>query len=108
MGLKFSPQLAKVAKVVFAVGLAATVFGGVHAQDATAEATMATGVTGTFYWVQNTAWHPVHQLTQLSFLAGCEEIGLQCQLATTEPDARSTAPTLARAWPRMDENAPPT
>ena len=41
-------------------------------------------VKGTFYWVQNTAWHPVHQLTQLSFLEGCEELGLDCELATTD------------------------
>jgi ribose transport system substrate-binding protein len=42
------------------------------------------GVTGKFYWVQNTAWHPVHQLTQLSFLEGCADLGLDCQLATTD------------------------
>ena len=41
-------------------------------------------VMGKFYWVQNTAWHPVHQLTQLSFLAGCEELKLDCALATTD------------------------
>ena len=41
-------------------------------------------VTGKFYYVQNTAWHPVHQLTQLSFLEGCEELGLDCELATTD------------------------
>jgi len=41
-------------------------------------------VTGTFYWIQNTAWHPVHQLTQLSFLEGCNDEGITCQLATTD------------------------
>ena len=41
-------------------------------------------VKGKFYWVQNTAWHPVHQLTQLSFLEGCDELGLDCDLATTD------------------------
>ncbi len=41
-------------------------------------------VTGKFYWVQNTAWHPVHQLTQLSFLLGCTENKLDCALATTD------------------------
>ena len=25
------------------------------------------GVKGTFYFVQNAAWHPVHQLTQQAF-----------------------------------------
>ena len=41
-------------------------------------------VPGKFYWVQNTAWHPVHQLTQQSFLQGCADNGLQCELATTD------------------------
>lgn len=41
-------------------------------------------ITGTFYWIQNTAWHPVHQLTQLSFLEGCADQGLTCELATTD------------------------
>jgi ribose transport system substrate-binding protein len=44
----------------------------------------AAPVTGKFYWVQNTAWHPVHQLTQLSFLLGCTEQKLDCALATTD------------------------
>ena len=48
------------------------------------EAEPAGEVKGTFYWVQNTAWHPVHQLTQLSFLEGCEDLGLDCELATTD------------------------
>ena len=29
------------------------------------------GIKGTFYYVQNSAWHPVHQLTQQAFLEGC-------------------------------------
>lgn len=49
-----------------------------------AQPVAAQEVTGTFYWVQNTAWHPVHQLTQLSFLLGCEELELDCALATTD------------------------
>ena len=52
-------------------------------------------VTGKFYWVQNTAWHPVHQLTQQSFLQGCADNGLQCELATT--DETSTDSLLALA-----------
>jgi ribose transport system substrate-binding protein len=48
------------------------------------QAPAAAKVTGKFYYVQNTAWHPVHQLTQLSFLEGCAELGLQCELATTD------------------------
>jgi ribose transport system substrate-binding protein len=56
------------------------------AQPTAAPAAPAAGekVTGVFYWVQNTAWHPVHQLTQLSFLEGCADLGLQCELATTD------------------------
>jgi ribose transport system substrate-binding protein len=34
--------------------------------------------------VQSSAWHPVHQLTQQSFLEGCKTLGLQCELATTD------------------------
>ena len=29
-------------------------------------------------WVQNSAWHPVHQYTQQGFLEGCKELGLDC------------------------------
>jgi ribose transport system substrate-binding protein len=42
---------------------------------------------GKFYWVQNSAWHPVHQLTQLAFLDGCEAAGIQCELATTDENS---------------------
>ncbi len=49
-----------------------------------AQPAAAQEVTGKFYFVQNTAWHPVHQLTQLSFLLGCEQRGLDCALATTD------------------------
>lgn len=49
-----------------------------------AQPAAAQEVKGKFYFVQNTAWHPVHQLTQLSFLLGCEELGLDCALATTD------------------------
>ena len=34
------------------------------------------GVKGTFYFVQNAAWHPVHQLTQQAFLEGCKDVGI--------------------------------
>lgn len=49
-----------------------------------AQPVAAQDVKGKFYWVQNTAWHPVHQLTQLSFLLGCKELELDCALATTD------------------------
>ena len=41
-------------------------------------------VNGKFFWVQNTAWHPVHQLTQQSFLQGCADNGLECELAISD------------------------
>jgi ribose transport system substrate-binding protein len=44
----------------------------------------ATGKNGVFYGIWNTAWHPVHQLMQQSFLDGCKKLGLRCQLATTD------------------------
>jgi len=52
-------------------------------------------VTGTFYWVQETAWHPVHQLVQLSFMEGCKERGLKCELFTT--DESGLEPVLMKA-----------
>ncbi|MFN8442956.1 MAG: sugar ABC transporter substrate-binding protein [Caldilineaceae bacterium] len=53
------------------------------AQPTAAPAEGGTGA-GKYYWVQNSAWHPVHQLTQLSFLEGCADLGLECELATTD------------------------
>ena len=52
-------------------------------------------VMGKFYYVQSSAWHPVHQLTQLSFLEGCEELGLDCELATTDENALDALVALA-------------
>ena len=52
-------------------------------------------VTGKFYWVQNSAWHPVHQLTQLAFLDGCKELGLECELATTDENSIEAFVALA-------------
>jgi ribose transport system substrate-binding protein len=56
----------------------------VAAQPTTAAPQESGEVKGTYYWVQETAWHPVHQLAQLAFLSGCEENGMQCKLATTD------------------------
>ena len=72
--------------------LAATLAGcvaPVTAPDAGAPAADAGGeeAGGTFYWVQNSAWHPVHQLTQLAFLDGCAEAGIECELATTDENS---------------------
>ena len=52
-------------------------------------------VKGKFYWVQNSAWHPVHQYTQQSFLAGCEKLGLDCELATTDENTLDALVALA-------------
>ena len=50
---------------------------------------------GKFYWVQSSAWHPVHQYTQQGFLAGCEANGLDCALATTDENTIEALVALA-------------
>lgn len=50
---------------------------------------------GKFYYVQNSAWHPVHQLTQLAFLEGCKEVGIECELATTDENSLDALVALA-------------
>jgi len=56
----------------------------VQTQIVPLEIPTATGKRGVFYGIWNTAWHPVHQLMQQSFLDGCRKLGLACQLATTD------------------------
>ena len=53
------------------------------------------GVKGTFYFVQNAAWHPVHQLTQQAFLDGCKDVGIVCKLATTDETSLDALVALA-------------
>ncbi len=53
------------------------------------------GIKGTFYYVQNSAWHPVHQLTQQAFLEGCRQVGIKCKLATTDENALDALVALA-------------
>jgi ribose transport system substrate-binding protein len=65
------------------------------APAAAEEPAAAEKVTGKFYWVQGSAWHPVHQLTQQSFLEGCTELGLDCELATTDENALEAFVALA-------------
>ncbi|MBM4429651.1 MAG: substrate-binding domain-containing protein [Chloroflexi bacterium] len=62
---------------------------------APAAAPAAAKVTGKFYYVQGSAWHPVHQLTQLAFLDGCKELGLECELATTDENSLDAFVALA-------------
>jgi ribose transport system substrate-binding protein len=57
----------------------------------------ATGKNGVFYGIWNTAWHPVHQLMQQSFLDGCKKLGLVCQLATTDEQTLDAWVALANA-----------
>jgi len=65
------------------------------APEAAAPAGEGGEVTGKFYWVQNSAWHPVHQYTQQGFLAGCESLGLDCELATTDENTLDALVALA-------------
>ena len=65
------------------------------AADATAAAADGGKVMGKFYWVQNSAWHPVHQYTQQGFLEGCAELGLDCELATTDENSIDALVALA-------------
>ncbi len=65
--------------------------------DASAPVPTATGKNGVFYMIQNTAWHPVHQLMQQSFLEGCRKQGLRCQLATTDEQTLESWVALANA-----------
>jgi ribose transport system substrate-binding protein len=58
---------------------------------------VAKGVTGPFYFVQSSAWHPVHQLMQQSFLDGCAKNGLKCQLATTDENTLDALVAMADA-----------
>jgi ribose transport system substrate-binding protein len=60
-------------------------------------------VLGKFYWVQNTAWHPVHQFTQQSFLEGCTELGLQCELATTDETSLEAFVAMAEQTVARDD-----
>jgi len=75
---KMFSKIRKTSHIIFTVALMIMLAG------ITQPATAQQKVTGKFYWVQNTAWHPVHQLTQLSFLQGCEEQKVECALATSD------------------------
>lgn len=63
----------------------------------------APGVNGPFYFVQSSAWHPVHQLMQQSFLDGCRKNGLQCQLATTDENTLDALVAMADATVQRPE-----
>jgi len=75
----------------------------VQTQIVNAAVPTATGKNGVFYGIWNTAWHPVHQLMQQSFLDGCRKEGLRCQLATTdEQTAEAWVATAKAALARSD------
>ena len=72
----------------------------------TAPAAEGGKVMGKFFWVQSSAWHPVHQYTQQSFLEGCKELGLDSELATTDENTLDALVALAeqtvsRPMPRV-------
>ncbi len=48
-----------------------------------------------FYWIQALKGHPVHQLTQIAFRDGCDQLGYACQIVGT--DAGDTVGTVAMA-----------
>ena len=48
-----------------------------------------------FYWIQPLRGHPVHQLTQIAFLQGCEDEGIECEIVG--PDEADTPKTIAAA-----------
>lgn len=64
---------------------------------------MASGVNGPFYFVQSSAWHPVHQLMQQSFLDGCAKNGLKCQLATTDENSLDALVAMADATVQRED-----
>lgn len=44
-----------------------------------------------FYWIQPLKGHPVHQLTQIAFMSGCKEQGMECEVVgPDEPDIQQT------------------
>jgi len=53
------------------------------------------GVKGKFYYVQNSAWHHVHQLTKQAFHEGCAQVGIECALATTDENSLDALVALA-------------
>lgn len=64
-------------------------------EAASAPAAEGDKVMGKFYWVQSSAWHPVHQYTQQGFMEGCKELGLDCELATTDENTIDALVALA-------------
>lgn len=64
-------------------------------EEAAAPAVEGGEVTGKFFWVQSSAWHPVHQYTQQSFLEGCKDLNLDCELATTDENTIDALVALA-------------
>lgn len=90
-------------RIVLALALLALLAGCTGVQPAAqapaaseAAAPAADGkVMGKFLWVQSSAWHPVHQYTQQSFLEGCKDLGLDCELATTDENSIDALVALA-------------
>jgi ribose transport system substrate-binding protein len=69
----------------------------VQTQVVSNEVPLASGKNGVFYFIQSSAWHPVHQLMQQSFLDGCRQNGLVCQLATTDENTLDALVAMGNA-----------
>jgi len=56
-----------------------------------------------FYWVQPLKGHPVHQLTQTAFRAGCQKLGYECEVVGTDgPDIAGTVSLAEQALAKGD------
>lgn len=61
------------------------------AEEPAAEEPAAAATGGKFYWIQPLKGHPVHQLTQIAFKEGCQELGMECEVVgPDEPDIQQT------------------
>lgn len=56
-----------------------------------------------FYWIQPIKGHPVHQLTQIAFLAGCQKVGCAGEIVGTDgPDIAGTIALAEQCLARGD------
>lgn len=76
-------------------GCLAALVAGCHQQPSVGTSAAGTpsnaGGRKKFYWVQPVKGHPVHQMTQIAFRAGCEKLGYDCEVVGTDgPDIAGT------------------
>jgi ribose transport system substrate-binding protein len=73
------------------------------AEEPVAEAPAAEAKGTKFYWIQLLKGHPVHQLTQIAFMTGCKEQGLECEVVgPDEPDIQQTIATAEQVLAKGD------